>query len=125
MGQKITQSLEREEWTLTTPADMSECFEELVGHEDYPGVFRGAVHAEWVEKAVAGVDDDPPTVEAVAHWYLEVNYGDRPSVVAQVGQVVVLFGGLLEAMDTDVYATRFGPSPAKAEPAKASRTKKT
>jgi hypothetical protein len=104
MGQKITQQLEREEWNLPTPAAMFECLSELVDQG-----YRGAVHCYPVEQVVdPGDDETPPTVETVSHWRVEINGDDNaPAVVAVIDQVVVRFGGLLEAMTEDTYLTRF------------------
>jgi hypothetical protein len=41
-------------------------------------------------------------------WFLELNADDKPSVTAVIGQTVVLFGGVLEAMLPDAYEARFG-----------------
>lgn len=94
MGEKITQTMALEVWTLTTPADMFECLEELVEHG-----YRGEIKCYPLE---VGKSETPV-------WFLELNSGaDKPSVTAILGQTVVLFGGVLESMAAEIYAARFG-----------------
>lgn len=104
MGEKITQAMALEVWTLATPADMFTCLEELFAQG-----YRGQVQCFWTTAAVS----DPPQDGPVAHWHVEVNSPDdtRPSVLAILGDSVVLFGGVLEAMTAETYAARFGDAP--------------
>jgi hypothetical protein len=90
MGEKLTQTMALEVWTLTTPADMFECLADLVDQG-----YRGNVSVYVLEAGDR-------------HWRLEVNSDGKPSVEGVIGQTVVLFGGLLEAMTAEVYAERFG-----------------
>jgi hypothetical protein len=95
MGEKITQTMALEVWTLTSAADMFECFKDLVG-QGYRGELKSYPNATTVETLT------------LPGWFLELNADDKPSVTAVIGQTVVLFGGVLEAMLPDAYEARFG-----------------
>jgi hypothetical protein len=97
MGEKITQTMALEVWTLTSAADMFDCFKDLVGHG-----YRGELKSYPKDTSIG------PQALTVPGWFLEVNADDKPSVTATIGQTVVLFGGVLEAMLSEAYEARFG-----------------
>lgn len=89
MGEKVTHTLELEVWQLSDPRAMFDCLEDLSadGYRGNAAVFHP---------------------EGGTVWTLEVNGADtQPSVSGSLGQVVVLFGGVLEAMTTEAYEARF------------------
>jgi hypothetical protein len=104
MGEKITQAMSLEVWNLTTPAEMFECLEELA-EQGYRGNVAVYDTVTVYRPVVEGEDAPPP--ESARHWLLELNSDDKPSVNAAPGQVVVLFGGALESMTSEAYASRF------------------
>lgn len=97
MGEKLTQTMALEVWTLDSPGAMFECFAELVDEG-----WRGEIKCYPLK--VETLKDVP--VKPV--WFLEVNADDKPSVTATLGQTVVLMGGVLEAMTAEAYTARFG-----------------
>lgn len=89
MGEKIQQTMALEVWNLDSPAVMFECLADLVDQN-----YRGNIACHILK-------------EGDRHWQLELNVDDKPSVVAVLGQTVVLFGGVLESMTPEAYTARF------------------
>jgi len=89
MGVKTTRALELEEWQLDSPAAMLECLEETAAQG-----YRGQVRVLHAGDALL--------------WDLEISVENTNVLTAQLGQVVVLFGGTLEAITPEEYTARFG-----------------
>jgi len=89
MSVKTVKTLELEEWELDTPTAMLECLEELVDKG-----YRGQVRVFSADEVVI--------------WDLEIGIGNTAVLAAQLGQVAVLLGGVLEAITKEQYAERFG-----------------
>lgn len=95
MGDMRVRSLEWERWVLSTPQKMCGCLVEMVNRG-----YRGSV--------TAGVNGDGAPV-----WALEIGL-ERPlsSVVANLGQVMILVGTRLEALTKEEYLDVYGDTDA-------------
>jgi hypothetical protein len=98
-------TVEIQQWHLTDPAAMVACLEDMSQNG-----FRGMVR----------VTPEPPPVEppegwvAQPVWDMELNdnaHLDRPAVNANIGKVVVFFGGVLQVMTTESFTSQFGEAP--------------
>lgn len=93
MGNIVTQTVSYEKWpenkpVFEIPGDLFDCLYDLT-----QSGYRGQVRV-WHQ------DDDPV-------WDLELNIGNDPAIVVLLGQVLVRFGGTLDAMTADRYAENF------------------
>jgi hypothetical protein len=95
MAQQITQQISFLKWPITSTADMLTAYQELTDDHGY----RGSI-------SFANTVESPD----IKIHQLQLAPDDTGSVVARVGDVIVLMAGSLESLSQADYNTKYGGS---------------